>query len=210
MLGNMQYEKDGNLAFSLYEFLLDNISSDKNNLENAKRIGKAALIGALKSINIVEKIAKEVEKEIGKEERTDSLYRKVSEFEKNFNEIIEEFYKKNNKCLLVFIDDLDRCDPENVLNLLSSIKLLLTFGGKDLLDQNVSKVIYFCGIDKDAVTKAANIQFHDKIKAEEYLEKLFDISFNMPKRYKTENIVKKYFKNNFIHIAEFLNYINFL
>lgn len=120
-----KYEKDGNLAFSLYEYLLDTINLDKAKIKKAKKFGKIALKGSLKSINIVGKIFEEYEKTT--EEIEDSLYKRVIEFENNLCQIIEEFYEKNKKYLIVFIDDLDRCEPENILNLLSSIKLLLTF-----------------------------------------------------------------------------------
>jgi energy-coupling factor transporter ATP-binding protein EcfA2 len=202
-----KYEKDGNLAFSLYEHLLDTINLEKEKIKKAKKIGKIALKGTLKSINIIGKIFEEYEK--NKEEIEDSLYKKVSEFENNFCQIIEEFYEKNKKYLIVFIDDLDRCEPENILNLLSSMKLLLTSNIVKNLEKRESKIIYFCGIDKDAVIQAARIRFGDKIKAEEYLEKIFDISFNMPKSYNTEKIVKHYIPYMGDEIVIFFNKIGF-
>lgn len=202
-----KYEKDGNLAFSLYEYLLDTINLDKAKIKKAKKFGKIALKGTLKSINIVGKIFEEYEKTT--EEIEDSLYKRVIEFENNLCQIIEEFYGKNKKYLIVFIDDLDRCEPENILNLLSSIKLLLTFTIGKKLEKRKGKIIYFCGIDKDAVIQAARIRFGDKIKAEEYLEKIFDISFNMPKSYNTEKIVKHSLPYKGDEIVAFFNKIGF-
>jgi hypothetical protein len=202
-----KYEKDGNLAFSLYEYLLDTITSNKATMKEAKKIGKIVLKGTLKSISIVGKIFEEYEKTTEKIE--DSLYKRVIEFENNFCQIIEEFYEKNKQYLLVFIDDLDRCEPENILNLISSIKLLLTFDIVKNLEKRKTKIIYFCGIDKDAVIQAAKIRFGDKIKAEEYLEKIFDVSFNMPKSYNTEKIVRHSLPHKGDKIVAFFNKIGF-
>jgi len=77
-----------------------------------------------------------------------------------------------NRKLIVFIDDLDRCAPENVLSLLSAIKLFFTFG---------QKTIFICGLDEKAVDEAVKVKYGNVIKSGEYMEKIFDISFDMPK-----------------------------
>ena len=207
-----KYEKDGNLAYSLYEYLInEKVGLKEDRLEEAKKIGRSALKGFIKSINYIGNMYEEYIKDLEKEE-LDSLYKKVNEFEKIFNEIINNFCGENEKYLLVFIDELDRCDPENILNLLSSLKLLLTLGKQNNSEDNKSNIIYFCSVDKDAVKKAAKIRFGDNIKADEYLEKIFDISFNMPKSYDQ----KKFIKNLGIFSVEqsnaiisFFRYIHF-
>ncbi|WP_055435946.1 P-loop NTPase fold protein [Lacinutrix algicola] len=85
---------------------------------------------------------------------------------------------------IVFIDDLDRCEPENVLNLLSALKLFFTYG---------KKTIFFCGIDKKAVKEAVKTKYGEVVKANEYLEKIFDISFTMPEYKNILKLVDQYF-----------------
>ena len=201
-------ERDGNLAYSLYEFLLDKLEIGGDELKKAREIGKAVLKGVLKSVKLIEKIIEVYEENLDKKEEVSS-YKKISDFEEMFNKIIKEFYSKTNRYLLIFIDELDRCEPLAILNLLSSIKILLTLGRESTLEQDKSKIMFLCGVDRNAVTKAVDIQFKDKIKAEEYLEKIFDISFNMPVRYETKTIIEKYFGKHSDAIAKFINYINF-
>ncbi len=196
-----KYEKDENLAFSLFEFLIDKIENDgdyKKYLQDKKKdnilkFGYDLLVGSLKGINIgfpflnwnagslIENLenAKEEEKKLKK-----SLYKKISDFEDGFEELLE--YNKE-KTWIIFIDDLDRCEAENVLNLLSAIKLFFTLGK--------GKVIYFCGVDKNAVSKAVEVKYGETIKSEEYLEKIFDITFNMSKDFQIKKLLKHYFKN---------------
>ena len=83
------------------------------------------------------------------------------------------------------------------MNLLSTIKLFFTLGK--------GKVIYFCGVDKNAVSKAVKVKYGEIIKSEEYLEKIFDISFNMSKDFQIAKLLSYYFPNgnqNFIDKME--------
>ena len=73
------------------------------------------------------------------------------------------------------------------MNLLSAIKLFFTLGK--------GKVIYFCGVDKSAVSEAVKVKYGEIIKSEEYLEKIFDISFNMSKDFQIVKLLNHYFPN---------------
>lgn len=195
-----KYEKDRNLAFSLFEFLIDGIENKeeyKNYFQNKKKDSilkfcHDLLVGSLKEINIgfpflwwnagnLIKHLEGIEKETKLKK---SLYKKINEFENEFESLLE--YVKE-KTWIIFIDDLDRCEAENVLNLLSAIKLFFTLGK--------GKVIYFCGVDKNAVSEAVNIKYGEIIKSEEYLEKIFDISFNMSKDFQIIKLLNHYFPN---------------
>lgn len=205
-----KYERDDDLAYSLYEYLLDEIKLQNDQLKKAKKIGLAVLKGSLKSKPLIEKILNELEE--SEEESINSLYKNIKNFEEQFRKIIDEYYKKNKKYLLVFIDELDRCDPENILNLLSSIKLLLTISEEDHQNTGESKIIYFCSVDKEAIRKSAKLRYGDNIKAEEYLEKIFDISFNMPKKYELTKFINNmdiFSDKQSKTIVSFLEYIHF-
>jgi hypothetical protein len=67
-------------------------------------------------------------------------------------------------------------------------------------------------IDKDAVSKAIKTRYGEIMKSEEYLEKIFNISFNMPKHFELKNFINKYeFFNdeNAEKLARFFEYIKF-
>lgn len=205
-----RYEKDENLAYSLFEFLVDELHVTVKVQKKIRKVASILLKGSLKSIKVIGNIVSEYEKYLDKVSLDKSLYKKIAKFEKEFNSILESTLK-GNKLLLVFVDDLDRCNPENVLDLLSSIKLFFTLGEESSLNEPKSRVIYFCGLDKDAVIKAADLKYRDKIKGEEFLEKIFDTSFYMPKNYDTEIFVEKsqLFEEHKSIISNFLNSIKF-
>ena len=85
----------------------------------------------------------------------------------------------NNKKLVIFLDDLDRCESENIINLISSIKLLLSVN---------KNIIFIIGIDKKAVTLALQNKYNNDFnKADEYLEKIFPINFIISNNINVEN-----------------------
>ena len=77
---------------------------------------------------------------IEKAEKKKCLWEKIDEFEGVFKDI-----SFSNKKLVVFLDDLDRCESENIVTLLSAIKLMLSIN---------KNIIFIIGIDKKAVTLA--------------------------------------------------------
>lgn len=96
---------------------------------------------------------------------------KVENFISSFQDQIDKYYKKTGKKVIVFLDDLDRCDSNNMLNIIYNVKLLLS----------TQNVIFVFGIDKDAITLALKNKYNNEAnKAESFLEKIFPISFNMP------------------------------
>jgi len=122
---------------------------------------------------------------------------------KNGLDEISRILKENNKRLIVFIDELDRCERENILKFLSSLKLFFTDG------ENIN---YICAVDKEAVAEALEHKYCDGEKAEEYLEKIFNFSFNMPKTFDVKNFIGQYefFNNdNAEKLAKFFEAINF-
>jgi len=181
-----KYERDENLAFSLYERLVDELECNgqkKAKLKTAWNLLKGGLKGFDISLGVIRlspsKAIKGIEDAITEKSIKDSLYSRIREFEKQFSKLIGEILGEKKKLLIIFIDDLDRCEPEHILNLLSTIKLFFTFEGENYLAKE-SKILFFLGIDKEAVNEAIRKRYGDIIKSEEYLEKIFDISFNMP------------------------------
>jgi len=216
-----KYEKDQNLAFSLYECLLDKLKDPKQKKDYIKT-ARDLLIGSLKGINIsvpfvninFHETLKGIEEALLEKKSENSFYSKIKNFEDQFNKLVKQILKdKNEKMLIVFIDDLDRCEPDHILDLLAMVKLFFTLGKESVMGKD-SKIIFFCGIDKDAVKKAVKKRYGDIIKSEEYLEKIFDLSFEMPiKAYKIDNFLNslKIFdeKNETPLISSFFETINF-
>ena len=193
-----EHEKDKNLSFSLVSFLYDKSTSTfKKGAKEFLNDANIFLRGFTNSISVetpslhlLPKISidfKEINEvkysENKEKEENKSFYQKLEDFKNNFHKL-ETNISRRKKYNFVFIDDLDRCEPENVLNLLSAIKLFYTYG---------KKTIFFCGIDKEAVKQAIETKYSDIVKSEEYLEKVFDISFNMPAQHDLGKLVEQYF-----------------
>jgi hypothetical protein len=137
--------------------------------------------------------------EISKNEEL-TFYKALENFKTEFIRFEDKITNGDNpKYNIVFIDDLDRCEPEQVLNLLSAIKLFFTYG---------MKTIFFCGIDKKAVEQAVKTKYGEIVKANEYLEKIFDISFSMPENDDLLKMISYYFDNTIYELGTDIEPIN--
>ncbi|GAB5401147.1 MAG: hypothetical protein Aureis2KO_27320 [Aureisphaera sp.] len=211
-----EFENDTNLCFSLLEFLtLKSEGASEQVIGDILKLGGKLFRGLGRSLKLKVPLAPG-----GPELEIDpsSFVEEFDADEKTFYQIKEDFKfqfrgwedmvtkDKKTKHNIVFIDDLDRCEPENVLNLLSALKLFFTYG---------KKTIFFCGIDKKAVEIAIKTKYFDYIKSTEYLEKIFDISFSMPKAENSIKLFGLYFSNDkkyelagqSMSIAEIVNFL---
>lgn len=172
-----KYENDTDLSFSLLEFLIDTGHSKlEKECKNFLDIGKKVLIGSLKGINpIIKNVAKELQNQNKK-----SFHKKINEFEEEFEKFESVLHQETHfKYNIVFIDDLDRCEPEKVLDLLSEIKLFFNYG---------KRTIFFFGVDEKAVQAAIKTKYDTVLKSNEYLEKVFDLTFHL----RADNDIKKF------------------
>lgn len=193
-----KYEKDDNLIFSLIDYLVE--KTGISGKEIAKEFINTAFVvlkGFAKGITFqvpglsldASKLFENLEEAQKKEESKPISFYKMNKklqdlFLKVEKEILGKAEIEKGKRTIVFIDDLDRCEPENILNLLSALKLFFTYG---------NNTIFFCGIDKKAVQQAVKTKYSGVIKSEAYLEKVFDLSFNMPLTFDAEIMLKNYF-----------------
>lgn len=205
-----EFEKDENLAISLLEFITSkNIDITEQLCSDILKYGGRILRSLGKSIKLniplypngpgVELDPSAFVEELSKNEEL-TFYKALESFKKEFIRFEDEITNgEKPKYNIVFIDDLDRCEPEQVLNLLSAIKLFFTYG---------EKTIFFCGIDKKAVEQAVKTKYGEIVKANEYLEKIFDISFSMPEYNDVLKLVSVYFDNREIKLGEFKGELN--
>lgn len=186
-----QYESDDNLSLSLLEYLCYETSDSTDEaLGEIVKVAAKLFRGFSKSMRISvpglsidgSKIVESLE-----EEPKETFYQLKKKFQKEFQSWENaNTVKGKPKFNIIFIDDLDRCEPENVLNLLSALKLFFTYG---------EKTIFFCGVDKKAVNEAVKTKYNDLVKSNEYLEKIFDISFSIPRYDNLYKLIDYYFAN---------------
>ena len=92
-------------------------------------------------------------------------------------ELICDFVKMKNAKFAVFIDDLDRCPPEKIVNMIDASMLLLSN-----LDH---PFLTFMAIDPRIIVKSIESTYHDVfhtcgITGFEYLDKIIQIPFSIP------------------------------
>jgi predicted KAP-like P-loop ATPase len=108
----------------------------------------------------------------------------VRTFRDDFEKMISE---SDIKTLVVFIDDLDRCSPERIIENLEAIKLFL----------NVPKTAFVIGADRRIIRQAVAWRYREALKepaasdssqlesserlVDDYLEKLIQIPYRLPR-----------------------------
>lgn len=205
-----EFEKDENLAMSLLEFITSKNSDITEELfSNILKYGGRILRGLGKSIKLniplyqngpgIELDPSAFVEELSKNEEL-TFYKALENFKTEFIRFEDRITVDGKpQYNIVFIDDLDRCEPEQVLNLLSAIKLFFIYG---------RKTIFFCGIDKKAVGQAIETKYGEIVKANEYLEKIFDVSFSMPEHDDVLKLVSVYFDDREIKLDKFEGKLN--
>jgi len=92
-------------------------------------------------------------------------------FDNEFKKLIEKYVGKKEK-LIIFIDDLDRCKPENAITVLEALKLYL----------DNKQCVFILGIDRIIIEKGIKAIYGDKvdISGREYLDKIIQLPFYIP------------------------------
>jgi hypothetical protein len=72
--------------------------------------------------------------------------------------------------LAIFVDDLDRCLPEFQIEFLEIVHFALSIDG----------IITVIAIDREQIQNAITARFNNEAAADDYLEKLIDLSFEIP------------------------------
>jgi iron(II)-dependent oxidoreductase len=98
----------------------------------------------------------------------------VSELQRlqdQFERLVEALVGENGR-LVIFIDDLDRCTPDKVPEVLEAIKLFT----------NTPRCVYLIGLDHEIVRQGVQTryEFREEDEAAEYLEKIIQIPFRLP------------------------------
>jgi hypothetical protein len=97
----------------------------------------------------------------------------LEEFRSYFEDVVKSLLSEDEQ-LVVFIDDIDRCSPERIVQILDAIKLFL----------DVPRCIYVMGLDRDIVEQAVREKFADytdpPAEARKYLEKIIVLPFELP------------------------------
>lgn len=106
----------------------------------------------------------------------------IKNFRKTFKEIFDDC---KNERLVVFIDELDRCTPDTILDIFEAIRLFLYVPGATFIIGADERLVSYA-----VKTKYRDIPGHDIDISKEYLEKLVQYPVKIPQL--NEQEVKQY------------------
>lgn len=179
-----KYDKKEDLWNALIQTILDFIaerSKDKEVLRKAgilalaatwltlKKAVTAVTAGVIDASNIDEVVKSFSVKD-------EKYYRHINQFEKDFADVVNRYVKgdKGGR-LVIFIDDLDRCLPENAITVLESLKLF--FGN--------AHCIFVLGIDHKVVEEGIKQRYGENaeinIDGRAYLDKIIQVPLFLPR-----------------------------
>jgi protein kinase-like protein/KAP-like P-loop domain-containing protein len=94
----------------------------------------------------------------------------LERFRDQFSRIVASLPESGSR-VVIFVDDLDRCGPEQALALLDAIKIFL----------DVPNCVFVLGIDRSIIQQALAKKYPDDIVAQqEYLSKIVQLPFQLP------------------------------
>lgn len=173
-----KYDTKEDLWNALIQTILDYITTRSKDDVVLKKAGELALAatwlalkkaitaltaGVITEANLEDTIARFNEKE-------KIFYQHINQFEDHFAEVVDRYCAGDK--LVIFIDDLDRCLPENAITVLESLKLYIGH----------AKCIFVIGIDHYVVEAGIRYRYGDKIEinGRDYLDKIIQIPFYLP------------------------------
>lgn len=105
------------------------------------------------------------------EEERFQIREKQVRLKEYFRALIDHATEGGKHRLVMFIDDLDRCVPEQVLRTLEALKLYLSIPG----------CIYVMGVDRAALECSVKLRYKDlEIREADYLDKIVQLPFVIP------------------------------
>lgn len=94
----------------------------------------------------------------------------LDRFREQFSRLVKSLPASTQR-VVVFIDDLDRCEPEKALQLLDSVKVFLDVPG----------CIFVLGLDVQVIKRALELKYpQDPVAQREYLSKIVQLPFHLP------------------------------
>lgn len=106
----------------------------------------------------------------------------LEQFHEGLTTLIRELVTDLNRRLVVFIDDLDRCLPEQAIGVLEALKVFLDIQG----------CVFVLGIDREIIERGIRVRYKDfalsgaalagpfPVAERDYLEKIVQVPFRLP------------------------------
>ena len=163
----------------------------------AIRVGFSMMPVIGPALNVAVKTIEKAQEKIGEGEDAAALFdifqrerskifrdqvQSVEQFYRQLRELVHDWIVRTGRRLIIFIDDLDRCLPEQSVSVLEALKVLLDIKG----------CIFVLAFDREIIEHGIRVRYKDFFLAEsrtgsifpiagrDYLEKIIHIPFEMP------------------------------
>ena len=171
--------------------LVNEVSSNKES-ENFKYIKKAMVGVADAILGHISGGALEISSFLDNEE---NLFEAVERLKESFQRLVNEKAGDEGR-VIIFIDDLDRIEPERAVELLEVLKIFL----------DCEKCIFVLAIDYSVVTRGVKIKYGNDFsesKGKSFFDKIIQVPFKMPVgSYDISLYVKKCFEGIGLEVEE--------
>lgn len=176
-----KYDKKEDLWNALIQTVLYHIADQSDDSEVKKQAKELALSTTWL---VLKKSVTALSAGVVSEDNLDSLlnaftkkdelhYQHINHFEEDFKQVVDLYTGGTGRGkLVIFIDDLDRCLPENAITVLESLKLFI----------GDARCIFVLGMDHYVVEWGIRYRFKEmvEITGRDYLDKIIQIPFFLP------------------------------
>ena len=186
-----QFNLGDKLPLTMLNKLINEVSSNKES-ENFKYVKKAMVGVADAILGHISGGALEVSSFLDNKE---NLFEAVEKLKESFQKLVNEKAGDEGR-VIIFIDDLDRIEPERAVELLEVLKIFL----------DCEKCIFVLAIDYGVVTRGVKVKYGNDFsesKGKSFFDKIIQVPFKMPVgSYDISLYVKKCFEDIGIEVEE--------
>lgn len=186
-----QFNLGDKLPLTMLNKLVNEVSSNKES-ENFKYIKKAMVGVADAILGHISGGALEVSSFLDNEE---NLFEAIERLKESFQKLVNEKAGDEGR-VIIFIDDLDRIEPERAVELLEVLKIFL----------DCEKCIFVLAIDYSVVTRGVKVKYGNDFsegKGKSFFDKIIQVPFKMPVgSYDISLYVKKCFEDIEMEVEE--------
>jgi hypothetical protein len=99
----------------------------------------------------------------------DPLFGFINHFESTFDQLVKDYVGNPHGYLVIFIDDLDRCLPENAIAVMEALKLYL----------DRANCVFVIGAERSIIEEGIKERYKDnpRLSGKDYLEKIIQLPF---------------------------------
>ena len=186
-----QFNLGDKLPLTMLNKLVNEVSNNKES-ENFKYIKKAMVGVADAILGHISGGAIEVSSFLDNEE---NLFEAIERLKESFQKLVNEKAGDEGR-VIIFIDDLDRIEPERAVELLEVLKIFL----------DCEKCIFVLAIDYSVVTRGVKVKYGNDFsegKGKSFFDKIIQVPFKMPVgSYDISLYVKKCFEDIGMEVEE--------